>query len=163
MTRATVTMTSSGVMVIRLRPMRTKLGMANAGIPSAGAKCDSTSQTTTKIRSEMTVWRENVPARPASRYSSGYIEDLVVRHLLVESGLHRAIHHVHDRLTNGRVPGRLHDHVESLAVHGGREDAWRQLDGVGGDLVGGVGLIVEHFGHVLQGGEQHLGTVGCAL
>src|SRR5882757_4522018 len=146
MTRATVTMTSSGVMVIRLCPMRTKLGMANAGIPSAGAKWDSTSQTTTKIRSEMTVCRENVPASPASRYSSGCIEDLIVRHLLVESGLHRAVHHVDDCLANGRLPGWLHDHVEPLAVHGGREDARRQLDGVGGDLVGGGGLIVKHFG-----------------
>ncbi len=38
--------------------MRVKLGTANAGMPSAGAKYDSTSQATTKINGETMVSRE---------------------------------------------------------------------------------------------------------
>src|SRR5882762_2603702 len=117
MTRATVTTTSTGAIVMRLCPMRTRLGIANAGIPSAGAKCDITSQAAANIKRERTVWRDNVPSRPASRNPSGCIEYLFVRHLLVEAGLHRAFHHVRDRLASGGSPRRLHDHAEPLAVH----------------------------------------------
>ena len=45
MTRASVTAMSIGVMVATLFAIRTRLGMANGGIPSTGARCDSTSQT----------------------------------------------------------------------------------------------------------------------
>src|SRR3954447_11498336 len=163
MTRATVTTTSMGVIVIMLCAMRTKLGIAKAGMPSAGAKYDSTSQTTTKIRSERRVWPENFPSRPASRYSLRRIDDLVVGHLLIEPGLHRAFHHVHDRFAGGGLPRRLHDHVETLAVHRGLENPRRQLDGIDGDLVGSIGLFVKNVRHVLQSREQHLGAGGYAL
>src|SRR5262249_4488301 len=143
-TRASVTTTSIGVIVSRLWPMRTKLGIANAGIPSVGARCDSASQAIAKITSERTVCRDIVPARPASRYSSGCIDDLVVRHLLIEAGLHGALHHVDDRLAGGGLPGRLHDHLQPLAVDRGRKDAGRQLDRVDGDLVGGGSVVVQH-------------------
>src|SRR6185436_16589686 len=162
-TRATVTTTSIGVIVIMLCAMRTKLGIAKAGIPSAGAKYDSTSQTTTKIRSERTVCRENVPSRPASRYSLRRIDDLVVGHLLIESGPHRAFHHVHDRFAGGGLPRGLHDHVEPLAVHRGLENPGRQLDGIDGNLVGRVSLVVKNIRHVLQRREQHLGAGWYAL
>src|SRR5215831_7352279 len=148
MTRTSVTTTSIGVMVIRLCPMRTKLGMANAGIPSAGARCDNTSQATTKMASEKMVWRDHVPARPASRYSSGCIDDLVVRHVRIEAGLYRAVHHVDDRLAGAALPGRLHDHLQSLAVHRSPEDAGRQLDGLDRDLVRRVGIFVQDIRHV---------------
>src|SRR6476661_5529058 len=163
MTRATVTTTSMGVIVIMLCAIRTKLGIAKAGMPSAGAKYDSTSQTTTKIRSERRVWPENFPSRPASRYSLRRIDDLVVGHLLIEPGLHRAFHHVHDRFAGGAFPRRLHDHVETLAVHRGLENPRRQLDGIDGDLVSRIGLFVKNVRHVLQSREQHLGAGGYAL
>src|SRR3954452_9740556 len=147
-TRATVTTTSMNVMLIRLCPMRTKLGIAKAGIPSAGAKYDSTSQTSTNTSSETMVWRENVPARPASRYSLRCIDDLVVGHLLVEAGLHGALHHVPDRLARGGLPRRLDDHVQPLGVDRGLENAGRQLGGFDVDLVGGVGFVVHDVGHV---------------
>src|SRR5262249_29520205 len=97
-TRASVTTTSSGVIVTRLCAMRAKLGMAKAGMPSVGAKWDSVSQTMTKISRERTVWRENAPSSAASRTPSGCIDDLLVRHLLIEAGLDGALHHVGDRL-----------------------------------------------------------------
>src|SRR5262252_8203081 len=137
MTRASVTRTSIGVIVSRLRPIRAKLGMANAGIPSAGARYDSASHNAAKIRTETTAWRENVPSRPASRYSSGCIDDLVVRHVLVEAGLHGALHHVDDRLSCGGLPRGLCDHLQPFAVDRRRENAGRQLDRLDGDLVGG--------------------------
>src|SRR3954447_8693846 len=163
MTRATVTTTSMGVIVIMLCAMRTKLGIAKAGMPSAGAKYDSTSQTTTKIRSERRVWPENFPSRPASRYSLRRIDDLVVGHLLIEPGLHGAFHHVHNRFAGSGLPRGLHDHVETLAVHRGLENPRRQLDSVDGDLVGSVGLFVKNIRHVLQSREQHLGAAGYSL
>src|SRR5215475_6143981 len=150
MTRASVTTTSIGVIVSRLWPMRTKLGIANAGIPSVGARWDSSSQAAAKTTSERTVWRDMVPARPASRYSSGCIDDLVVRHLLVEAGLHGALHHVDDRLSGGGLPRGLYDHLQPFAVDRRRENAGRQLDRLDGDLVGGSGVVVQHARHVLQ-------------
>src|ERR1700730_3176284 len=162
-TRATVTATSMNVMLIRLCPMRTKLGMAKAGIPSAGAKYDSTSQTTTNTRSETTVWRENVPTRPASRYSLRCIEDLVVGHLLIEAGFDGALHHVPDRLARVGLPRRLDDHGETLGVDRRLEDARRQLDGLVRDLVAGFGLVVHDVTPVVQGREQHLGRIRHAL
>ncbi len=44
MTRASVTTMSIGVMVAMLLAIRTRLGIANGGIPRTGARCDSTSQ-----------------------------------------------------------------------------------------------------------------------
>ena len=55
MTRASVTAMSMGVMVATLLAIRTRLGMANGGIPSTGARCDMTSQTTAKTSSETRV------------------------------------------------------------------------------------------------------------
>ncbi len=55
MMRATVTTTSTGVILSRLPPMRTKLGIANAGMPSEGAKYDSVCQNRQKIRIETSV------------------------------------------------------------------------------------------------------------
>src|SRR5512133_2278857 len=136
MTRASVTRTSIGVIVSRLRPIRARLGMAKAGIPSAGARYDSASHNAAKIRTETTAWRENFPSRPASRYSSGCIDDLVVRHVLVEAGFDRALHHVGDRLAHRTLPRRLHDHVQTATVDRGLENAGRQLGGIDGDLVG---------------------------
>jgi len=46
---------SAAVMSAKLFAIFTKLGMANAGIPSVGARCDSTSQQTTKTRSDTSV------------------------------------------------------------------------------------------------------------
>src|SRR6478735_4615454 len=160
MTRATVTTTSMGVIVIMLCAIRTKLGIAKAGMPSAGAKYDSTSQTTTKIRSERRVWPENFPSRPASRYSLRRIDDLVVGHLLIEPGLHRTFHHVHDRFAGGGFPRRLHDHVETLAIHRGLENPRRQLDGIDGDLVSRIGLFVKNVRHVLKAASSILGPAG---
>src|SRR5262249_5387245 len=162
MTRATVTTTSIGVIVSRLCPMRTKLGIAKAGIPSVGARCDSSSQAIANATSESAVWRENAPASPASRYSSGCIENLGVRHALVETGFHRTLHHVGHGIARARLPRRLDDHLQSLAVHGGREDARRQLGGLDRDLVGGLSLVVQHIRHVLQRCQQHLGRGGYA-
>src|SRR5262249_62281765 len=109
MTRASVTRTSIGVIVSRLCPMRAKLGIAKAGMPSVGARYDSASHKAAKIRSETTACRENFPSRlAASRCSSGCINDLVVRHGLVEAGLDRALHHVRDRLAGGGLPPPPH-------------------------------------------------------
>src|SRR4029077_15330014 len=116
MTRASVTRTSVGVIVSRLRPIRAKLGMAKAGIPSAGARYDSASHNAAKIRTERTAWRENFPSMPASRYSSGCIDDLVVRHVLVEAAVDRALHLVGDRWPPRALPRRLHEHVHPAAV-----------------------------------------------
>src|SRR6185295_14263496 len=118
-------------MPIRLWAMRTQLGTANGGIPSTGVRYDSASQATTKTSSETMVWRESVPPRPASRYSLRCIDDLVVGHLLIEAGLHGALHHVPDRPACRRLPGRLDDHGEAVGVHRRLEDAGRQLEGVG--------------------------------
>src|SRR5262245_61661637 len=156
-TRATVTTTSTGVIVSRLCPMRTKLGMANAGTPMNGARCDSNSQTIAKASSESAVWRENAPGRPASRYSSGCIEDLGVRHLLIEAGFDGALHHVGNGVAGGRLPGRLDRHLQALAGDRRGENAGRQLGGIDRDLVGGLGLLVQHLRDVLQRREQHLG------
>src|SRR5262249_4168476 len=125
MTRASVTRTSIGVMVSRLCPMRAKLGMAKGGIPSIGARCDSASHDAAKIRSARMACGENFPLRPASRYSSGCIDDLIVRHGLIEARLDGALHHVRDRLAGGGLPRRLHDHLQPPAVHCGLENARR--------------------------------------
>src|SRR5436190_892793 len=159
-TRARVTPTSRGVMVRRLCPMRNKPGIANAGMPKAGAEYDSSSQTMAKRRSETRVSRENVPPRGAARYSSWGIDDLVVRQLLIEARLHRALHHVPDRLAHRRLPGRLDDHVEPLGLDCRLEDAGRQLDRIGGDLVGGIGLVQYHVCHIF---ERRLHAVGFQL
>ena len=57
MTRASVTAMSAGVMVAMLLPIFSRLGMANGGIPSTGARCDSASQQTAKTRRETRVCR----------------------------------------------------------------------------------------------------------
>src|ERR1700724_4758816 len=88
MTRARVTSTSTGVILSRLPQIRTKLGIAKAGMPSAGAKYDSVSQIRQKIRIETSAWLGNFPARSAARYSSWDIDDLLVRHPVVEAGVH---------------------------------------------------------------------------
>src|SRR6185295_7009668 len=137
-------------MPIRLWAMRTQLGTANGGIPSTGVRYDSASQTTTNTSSETTVWRENVPPRPASRYSLRCIDDLVVGHLLIEAGLHRALHHVQNRLAGRGLPSRLDNHGEPLGVNSGFQNAGRQLGGFDRDLVGGVRLLVDDVGHILQ-------------
>src|SRR5687768_3125828 len=144
-TRASVTTMSIGVMVAKLFAILTKLGIANGGIPSAGARTDSTSQQTTKTSSDTRVWRGNFRSSADSRISSRDIEDLLVRHLLIETRLHRPFHHVGDRLAGGRVPGRLHDHVQPLRRHRRGEDAGRKLQRFVGDLVGRFGLFVHHL------------------
>src|SRR6266567_2646512 len=107
-TRASVTTMSTGVMVAKLFAILTTLGMANGGIPSTGARCDSTSQQTTKTSSDTRVWRGNFRSRTESRCTSWDvswdIDDLLVRHGLVEAGLHGPLHHVGDRLAGGRLP-----------------------------------------------------------
>src|SRR5882757_8084602 len=68
-TRASVTTMSIGVMVVMLLAIRTRLGMAKGGIPSTGARLDSTSQQTAKISSETSVCRGKVKVRTGSRSS----------------------------------------------------------------------------------------------
>src|SRR5438552_15433761 len=111
MTRASVTRTSIGVIVSRLRPIRAKPGMANAGIPSASAKYDSASHNAAKIRTETTASRENVPPRPASRSSSGCIDALVVGHVPVEAGFDPALHQRGGGLAHRALPRRTHARV----------------------------------------------------
>ena len=55
MTRASVTAISMGVMVVIAFAIRSMLGIANGGIPSAGARCDSTSQASAKTSRETSV------------------------------------------------------------------------------------------------------------
>src|ERR1044071_6846782 len=148
-TRASVTTTSSGVIVAKLFAILTKLGIANGGMPMSGARCDSTSQQTTKTSSDTRVWRGKVRSNADSRYSSWAIDDLLVRHLLIEPRLHRPLHHVGDRLARRRIPGRLHDHVQALGRYRSGEDPGRQLQRFVGDLVGGLRFVVHHLGDVL--------------
>src|SRR3954454_3400022 len=162
-TRASVTTMSAAVMSPKLFAILTKLGMANAGIPSVGARCDSTSQQTTTTSSETRVWRGNFRSVTATRCSSWDIDDLLVRHVLVEPGLHCALHHVGDRLAGGRVPGRLHDHVQPLGGHRRGENSGRQLQRLVGDLVGCLRLVVKHLRGILQRRQHHLRSIGNAL
>src|SRR5262249_30796798 len=60
-----------------------------------------------------------------------------------------------------RKPGAAHDHLQPAAVHRGFENAGR-LRGIDGDLVGGIGFLVQDVRHVLQGCKQHLGSFGNA-
>src|ERR1700730_2180087 len=94
MTRASVTAMSIGVMVAMLFAIRSRLGIANGGIPSTGARCDSTSHTTQKTRRETKVCRGKTRLGTDFAYSSRDIDDLLVRHLFVEPRLHRAFHHI---------------------------------------------------------------------
>src|ERR1700722_6508558 len=102
MTRASVTSTSMGVILTRLAQILAKPGIANAGMPSAGAKYESVCQSTQKTAMETSVWRGNPAVSSAARTSSWDINDLLVRHLLVEAGLHGALHHVGDGFTHRR-------------------------------------------------------------
>src|SRR4029079_9906502 len=106
---------SAAVILAKLFAIFTKLGMANCGIPIVGARCDSTSQPTTNTSSETRVWRGNFrsrdfSAKAESGCSSRDIDNLLVRHLLIETGFHRPLHHVGDRLSGGRLPGWFDDH-----------------------------------------------------
>src|SRR5258707_10246371 len=95
-TRASVTATSSGVIVIRLAPMRTKLGNAKGGIPSAGERNDSVCQITART-TMVTIVSRRIPANDSgSRGASRDIDDRLVGHLRVEAGFDRALHHVPD-------------------------------------------------------------------
>src|SRR4051812_26895034 len=162
-TRASVTTMSAAVTSAKLFAIFTKLGIANAGIPSVGARYDNNSQKTTKTSSETRVWRGNFTSVTATRCSSWDIDDLLVRHLLVEPGLHRPLHHVGDRLAGGRLPRRLNDHMQPLGRHGRRENARRQLQRLAGDLVGHVRFGVKHLRDILQRRQHHLRRIGNAL
>src|ERR1041385_8385448 len=167
-TRASVTRMSAAVMVARLWAILTKLGIANGGIPSAGARCDRSSQHTAKTSSDTSVWRGKVRSRTKSRCSwwaaeSRSIDDLLVRHLLIQALRHGPRHHVGGRLAGRRLPGRLNDHLQPLARNRRRENAGRQLQGLVGDLVGRLGFGLEHFRDVLQRSDQHPGRVRRAL
>src|SRR5580704_8048644 len=159
MTRASVTTTSIGVMVATLFAIRTRLGIANGGIPSTGARCDNTSQAVAKTRRETKVWRGKLRSGTDSRCASWGINDLLVRHVGIEPSLHRAFHHVDDRLACGRLPGRLDDHLQTLALDCSGENARRQLQRFVGNLVGRGGFRQHDFGDVLQRREQHLRPV----
>src|SRR6516165_7227016 len=111
---------------------------------------------TQKIAMETSVWRGNPAVSSAARASSWDINDLLVRHLLVEAGLHGALHHVGDGFAHLRVPRVLDHHVEPLTGNRGGEDARWHLDGVDGDLVCGGGVVAQHAGNILECGEQHL-------
>src|SRR4051794_23484056 len=140
MTRAKVTATSTNVMVAKLLAILTKLGMANGGIPSTGARYDRSSQQTTKTSSETRVWRGNVRSRTESRCSAcpeeswPAIDDLLVRHLLIEARLHGPLHHVGDRLASRGLSGGLDDHLQPLARYRRGKNAGRQLQRLVGDL-----------------------------
>ena len=59
-TRASVTTISSGVMSTTLFAIRSRLGIANGGMPTKGARCDIASQQTAKTNSETNVSRGKI-------------------------------------------------------------------------------------------------------
>src|SRR4051812_33352045 len=98
MTRASVTVTSSTVMLARLWPMRHRLGTAKAGMPIYGARYESACQAIAKTVSERIASRGSDVTRSEERGSSRDIDDRLVRHLRMEAGLHGALEHIPDHL-----------------------------------------------------------------
>src|SRR5262249_47249633 len=148
-TRAKVTATSIQVTVARLCAMRVRLGTANGGMPMSGARCDSASQASARIAMVTSDWRGKPGTKIDSRLSSRDIDDLLVRHFLVEAGFDRALHHVPYRLAVGS-PGRAHVEIPALAGDRGFEHARRQLHGRIGERIGRIGLVANERGDVLQ-------------
>src|SRR4029079_16393482 len=166
MTRASVTATSRGVMVVIAFAIRSRLGIANGGIPSAGARCDRTSQTSAKTVRRRRVCRGKISTGTDSRCSvlilrlglsnSGRVDNLLVRHFFVEAGLDRTLHHIGDGLACCRIPRRFDDHLQPLALDRGGENSRRQLERFVGDLVAGRRVLGPDLRTILQRRDQHL-------